>query len=152
MAEPIKISTSKYTKSGKVDVDGNIWEVKLPGAATELRLSQAFRGSKLWAARLEKLDNKLEKGELTDAELDSYEEYKDKYEDNERVIFDFFSEMFQDGSKDNAEVKAWVESTPTAVIQAVFEDMKEQTEARNEQTKIEAADGSKEPSGSTEQP
>lgn len=148
MAEPIKISTKKYTKQGKVDVDGNIWEVKLPGAATELRLSQAFRGSKLWAARMSKLDEKIDSGKISDSELDSYEEYKEKYEENERIVFEFFSDMFQDGTEDNVSVKAWIDATPTSVIQAVFEDMKEQVD-NTPKGQLEEADGRQEPSTST---
>jgi len=148
MAEPIKISTKKYTKQGKVDVDGNIWEVKLPGAATELRLSQAFRGSKLWAARMSKLDEKIDSGKISDSELDSYEEYKEKYEENERIVFEFFSDMFQDGTEDNVSVKAWIDATPTLVIQAVFEDMKEQVD-NTPKGQLEEADGRQEPSTST---
>ena len=52
MAEPVKISTSKHIKEGKVDIDGHIWTVKLPGAKTELRMSQVFRDNKLYAARI----------------------------------------------------------------------------------------------------
>ena len=148
MADPIKISTKKYTKQGKVDVDGNIWEVKLPGAATELRLSQAFRGSKLWAARMSKLDEKIDSGKISDSELDSYEEYKEKYEENERIVFEFFSDMFQDGTEDNVSVKAWIDATPTSVIQAVFEDMKEQVD-NTPKGQLEEADGRQEPSTST---
>lgn len=148
MAEPIKISTKKYTKQGKVDVDGNIWEVKLPGAATELRLSQAFRGSKLWAARMSKLDEKIDSGKISDSELDSYEEYKEKYEENERIVFEFFSDMFQDGTEVNVSVKAWIDATPTSVIQAVFEDMKEQVD-NTPKGQLEEADGRQEPSTST---
>ena len=148
MAEPIKISTKKYTKQGKVDVDGNIWEVKLPGAATELRLSQAFRGSKLWAARMSKLDEKIDSGKISDSELDSYEEYKEKYEENERIVFEFFSDMFQDGTEDNVSVKAWIDATPTSVIQAVFEDMKEQVD-NTPKGQLEEADGRQEPSSSS---
>ncbi len=143
MAEPIKISTSKYTKEGKVEIDGHLWTVKLPGAGTELRLSQAFRGSKLWSARINSMDKKIDAGTSTDADLDKYEEYNNKYNENEKIIFDFFSQMFQDGTEDNSEVKAWVENTPTSIIQQTFEDIKEQND-----NNAKATDGQTEPSES----
>lgn len=134
MPEPIKISTSKYRKEGKVDIDGNLWTVKLPGAATELKLSQAFRGVKLWAARMAKLDDRLESGKATDQELNDYEEYSKKYEANEQVIFGFFLNMFSDDTDDNTQVKQWVEETPMAIIQAAFEDIKNQANSGDKAT------------------
>jgi hypothetical protein len=127
MAEPIKISTSKYTKQGKVDIDGNIWDVVLPGAGTELRFSQASRACKSSAARIELLDKKIDNGSITDKELDQYDEYVNKYEDNERVIYGIFQNTFRDGTKDNSDVKKWVNDTPTAIIMLAFEDVKHQS-------------------------
>lgn len=144
MAEPIKISTDKYNKQGKVNIDGHIWTVKLPGAGTELKLSQAFRGSKLWAARLKQLDSKIDNGKITDQELDNYEEYVDKYEKNEKIIFQFFYDVFRDDTKDNSEVKQWVNDTPTAIIQQAFEDIKQSANGQEE------PDGSPPTTGSTE--
>lgn len=124
MAEPIKINTSKYNKQGKVEIDGHIWTVSLPGAGTELRLSQAFRSSKLYGTRMGFLDKKIENGTITEEELDKYETYSKEYELSERTIFDFFQGMFKDETPDNSEVKKWIEETPTAIIQLAFEDIK----------------------------
>jgi hypothetical protein len=86
MAEPVKISTAKYANKGKVDIDGNIWDVVLPGAGTELRFSQASRACKLYGARLELYDKKIEAGTATEEDLNKYEEYSNLYEVNERVV------------------------------------------------------------------
>lgn len=124
MPEPIKISTSKYSKEGKVDIDGNIWHVKLPGAGTELALNQAKR-------RLTVLDKKLEDGTATEEDLDRYDKY-------EKTIYDTFSGIFRDSTKDNSDVKSWINDTPLAVILLALEDIKEQ-----------ASDGRTEPTSST---
>lgn len=127
MAEPLKISTANYNKQGKVEVDGHIWTVRLPGAGTELRLSQAMRSSKLYGSRISLLDKKIDNKEITEAELDKYEEYAKKYEENEQAILSFFTGIFQDDTPDNSEVKQWVEDTPTAIIEMAFTDIKEQS-------------------------
>lgn len=110
MAEPVKISTNKYTKQGKVDIDGKIWSVNLPGAGTELKLSQAQR-------RLKVLDKKVEAGDATEEDLDRYDGY-------EKTIYDVFFNMFKDSTDDNSEVKAWIEETPMAIIMLAFEEIK----------------------------
>lgn len=143
MSEPIKISTGEYKTKGQVEIDGHLWEVSLPGAGTELRLSQAFRGSKLWSARIGILDKKIDSGKITEQELDKLEEYSQKYEENEKIIFDFFLNMFKDGTPDNASVTQWINDTPTAVIQLVFEDVKEQANKQKE------TDGRESPSESS---
>ena len=152
MSQPIQISTSKYTKQGKVDIDGHVWEVKLPGAGTELRLSQAFRSSKLYTARIQSFDarldaydkalvdfekkvitqEQLDKFAISDTDLDRYEEYNDKQREAEKTIFSFFTSIFKDDTEDNSEVKAWVEETPTAIIQLAFEDVKNQANGKDE--------------------
>jgi len=132
MAEPIKISTSKYTKQGKVDIDGNIWEVVLPGAGTELRFSQASRACKMHSARIDLLDKKIDGGTITEAELDQYEEYSKKFEENERIVYDIFRKTFKDSTTDNSEVDKWIDETPTAIIMMAFEDVKQRGETVNE--------------------
>lgn len=124
MAEPTKIRT--HNKKGKVDVDGNIWSVHLPGAGTELRFSQASRACKLYMARLEIIDKKIESGAATEEDLDRYEEYSKKYEENETTVIGIFTNTFQDGTDDNTEVKKWVEETPSVFIMKAFEDVREQ--------------------------
>lgn len=126
MAEPLKISTSKYTKQGKVDVDGNVWSVKLPGAGTEMRFSQASRACKSSEARLALIDKKIEAGTVTESELDMYDEHSKRYEENERIIYDVFMRVFRDGTKDNSQVKKWMDETPTAIIMLAFEDVRTQ--------------------------
>lgn len=126
MAEPLKISTSKYTKAGKVEVDGNIWSVKLPGAGTEMRFSQASRACKSSEARLGLLDKKIEAGTITESELDAYDEHAKKYEENERVIYGVFMDVFKDDTEDNSQVKKWMDETPTAIIMLAFNDVKGQ--------------------------
>lgn len=110
MAEAIKISTGKYKKSGKVNIDGMVWDVVLPGAATEMRLMQAQR-------RLTLLDQKVEDGIADENDLDKYDEY-------EKVIVDTFRGMFKDSTKDNSEVNKWIDETPMAFIAQAFEDIK----------------------------
>lgn len=118
MAEPIKINTGKYKKDGKVDIDGNVWSIKLPGAGTELKLSQAQR-------RLKALDKKIESGTATEADLD-------KYDVLEKVMYDSFKDMLNDGTDGNEAVHKWIHETPTAIISQVFEDIKEQANGREE--------------------
>lgn len=110
-----KIDTSKYTTSGKVEIDGHIWEVVLPGAGRELQLSKNQR-------RGEFLTKKIEKGDATEEDLDKMDAIED-------FMVDFFTGIFRDGTKDNSEVKAWVDATPLAVIGQAFEDIKKQAEA-----------------------
>jgi hypothetical protein len=129
MTEPLKISTSKYTKTGKVDIDGNIWNITVPGAGTELRFSQASRACKLYQARLDLLDKKIADKTITNEELDSYEDYAKKYEDNEKIIFDIFSAVFTD-DKDNSSVHKWIDETPTTIIMRAFEDARGQSDGQ----------------------
>lgn len=125
MAEPIKISTGKYNKDGKVDIDGKIWTVKLPGASTELRLNQAQR-------RLTLLDKKVQAGTATEEDLDKYDEY-------EQVIYSTFTNIFQDGTKDNTEVKAWIADTPMAIIALALEDIKSQANGQTTETDTQSS-------------
>lgn len=112
MTELIKVSTKNYKKSGKVDIDGNIWEVKLPGAATEMKLMQAQR-------RLSILEKKVKSGEATDEDLDRYDAF-------EKVAYDTFRGMFKDKTEDNSEVNKWIDETPMGIIVLAFESIKEQ--------------------------
>lgn len=130
MTEPIKISTSKYTKQGKVDVDGNIWNIVLPGAGTELRFSQASRACKLYQARLDLLDKKIECNTATKEDLDNYETYSNKYEENEQIVYAVFQNTFKDDTKGNTDVKKWINDTPTSIIMLAFEDVKGQTNGK----------------------
>ena len=110
MTDTRKVDTSKYTKEGKVEVDGKLWTVKLPGAGTELRISKAQR-------RLAFLEKKIESGKYDEVDLDRYDEL-------EQFMFDFFKGVFTDSTKDNSEVTEWIENTPGAIIIQAFEDIK----------------------------
>lgn len=135
MAEPLKINTGKYIKNGKVEIDGHVWSVKMPGAGTELRYSQAERASKLYGARLELLNKKIDAGTITESELDSYEEYSKKYEENERVIYDVFKSVFQDNTKDNSEVSKWLDETSLSLIILAFEEISQSADNLNSDIK-----------------
>lgn len=116
----ININTKDYLGETRVIVNGNDWEIKLPGAGTELRLSQSQRRIKL-------LDKKMNDDTATEADYDLY----DKLENQSIAIF---TDMFRDGTDSNQSVKDWVEATPLAVIMASFEDIKEQA-ANKDDTK-----------------
>lgn len=141
MAQPLKISTTKYIQHGKVEIDGHIWTVKMPGAGTELRYSQAQRAEKLYGSRLELLNKKIDSGTITEEELDKYEEYSAKYEENERIIYDIFKQIFQDGTKDNSEVNKWLEETSLSLIILAFNEIEQNADNINSGIKEEANAG-----------
>lgn len=116
MADIKSIDTSKYIKEGKVKVDGNVWEVKLPGAGVELKMSKIQR-------RYTFLGKRVEDGTITEEQLD----YMDTADD---FFYNFFSSIFKDGTKDNKAVKDWIANTPLAVIQKAFEDIKRQADSK----------------------
>jgi hypothetical protein len=142
MNQPIKINTGKYIQNGKVEIDGHVWTVKMPGAGTELRYSQAQRGSKLYGSRLQLLDKKIDNGTITEEELDKYEEYSKEYDKNERIIYDVFAKVFQDGTKDNSEVNKWLEETSLSLIILAFEEISQNADNLNSKIK-ESDDGEK---------
>lgn len=107
-----KIDTSKYVTDGKVEVDGKIWDVVLPGAGTELRMGKMKR-------RTDLLSKKVEGGTATEADLDRLDAMEDEF-------LDLFKHMFKDSTKDNSEVAEWIEKTPMAIIMQAIEDIKEQ--------------------------
>jgi len=111
---PISITTSDYLEQKNILVDGNSWTIKLPGAGTELRISQSQRRIKL-------LDKKIEDGSATEADFDLY----DKLENG---TIELFQNMFNDGTETNQTVIEWVETTPLAVIVAAFESIKSQAQ------------------------
>lgn len=117
MPEPVKIDTGKYTKEGKVDIDGNIWTVVLPGAARELQFSKNNR-------RMDFLSNKVEKQTATEEDLDKLDLLED-------YALEFFKGIFRDDTKDNSKVGAWVDATPIAIIAAAFNDIKKAAEERD---------------------
>lgn len=112
MSEIKKIDTTKFTKEGKVDVDGKIWSVVLPGAGTELKMGKMKR-------RQEFLARKAENGTATEEDLDRLDNIEDEF-------FQLFKNIFRDETPDNSEVSEWVENTPTAIIMQAIEDIREQ--------------------------
>lgn len=112
MSEVKTIDTKQYIKEGKVSVDGQLWEVKLPGAGTELRMGKVKR-------RIDLLSKKVDNGTATEEELDRLDNFEDE-------MFGFFKGIFKDATKDNSEVEKWVEETPTAFIMQAIEDIREQ--------------------------
>ena len=112
MSDIKKIDTGKFTKEGKVEVDGKIWSVVLPGAGTELKMGKMKR-------RQEFLAKKAENGTATEEDLDRLDAIEDEF-------FQFFKNIFKDDTKDNSEVSDWVENTPTAIIMQAIEDIREQ--------------------------
>lgn len=118
MSEPIKISTGSYKKEGAVEVDGNLWTAKMPGAATQLRYNQSQR-------RLQFLDKKLQDGTITSEELDQYDEH-------ERSLYDIFLGIFRDGTEDNHAVKEWLDNTPLEILVLAMEDLKDQANGTQE--------------------
>lgn len=132
MAAPIKISTSKYTKSGKVEIDGMMWDVKLPGAGTELRMAQIEREVKVSEARIKNLEKRIDSGSATDDEIDRYETLCETSERLQKETYATFEKVFKDGTDDNASVKKWLAETPTIIQFLVFEDVKKGGETANE--------------------
>jgi hypothetical protein len=110
----ISITTSDYLEEKHVLVDGRDWVIKLPGAGTELRISQAQRRMKL-------LDKKINDGSASEEDYDLY----DKLENNTITVFE---NMFNDGTTENESVKQWIQETPMGVIMAAFEEIKKQAE------------------------
>lgn len=115
--EPKTIDTSKYTRSGKVNVDGKDWTVVLPGAGRELEYSKVQR-------RVKFLTQKVDAGTANEDDLDKLDILEDK-------LLDYFRSLFQDGTKDNSDVVKWVNDTPTAIIMAAFEDIKKAAEKKD---------------------
>lgn len=124
MADEIKrVDTSKYTRSGKVEIDGKLWTVTLPGAGKELQMAKAQR-------RMKFLDKKLTAGTENEADLDKYDELED-------YMFEFFNGIFQDETDNNTEVRGWINDTPMGIILQAFEDIKN---AANNQESVLASD------------
>lgn len=112
MTEMKKLDTRKYITDGKVEVDGKIWEVVLPGAGTELKMTKMRRRSDF-------LSKKVEDGKADEADLDRLDALEDEF-------FNFFRGIFKDSTKDNSEVNEWIEKTPMALIMQAIEDIREQ--------------------------
>lgn len=115
--QPKIIDTAKYTRQGKVLVDGKEWTVVLPGAGKELEFSKMQR-------RVTLLEKKIQNGDATEEDLDRMDAFEDK-------MLDFFKSLFRDSTEDNSEVEQWVTDTPMAIIVASFEDIKKAAEEKD---------------------
>lgn len=115
-----EINTSKFIKVKKVLIDGKEWEIRPSGAGEELALSQAQR-------RLTFIENRIKKGVATSEELEQADALEVK-------MMTIFKGLFKDGTDDNSEVRAWIDSTPLSMIYAVLEEIKKQSEANDEAT------------------
>jgi hypothetical protein len=111
----LQIKTSDLNKVYKVEVDGQAWTMKAPGAGDELKMGQAQR-------RIALIDKKIKDGVAVEADYDLYDEL-------ERSMFTIFTKIFKDGTDDNSQVEEWVKNTPLAVIIMATESIKEQANA-----------------------
>lgn len=134
MAAPIRASSNKYVKEGQVDIDGQIWNVKLPGSRTEMRMAQLQREAKANEARIASLEKLIDKGEATDDQIDRYEELCEKSQALTAEGQAVFLQVFSDGTKDNDSVRKWVDETPTVIQHMVFDDVKKGGDAKNVST------------------
>lgn len=131
MSEVLSLSSGKYKKSGKISIDGMIWDVKLPGANSELRLSQVQRESKMLEARMKLLTDKIDSGSFDEKDLQLYEKTSLSMAECEKFMVDFFLSYFADSTDDNREVKKWLNETPLAIIFQQFEDIRDQANGDN---------------------
>jgi hypothetical protein len=109
-----QIKTSDYTKVYDIEVDGEHWQMKSPGAGDELIMGQAQRRMKL-------LNAKIDNGTATSEDLDLYDEL-------EKSMFDLVTKIFKDTTPDNHNVKKWVLNTPMQVIIKAIESIKTQVQ------------------------
>lgn len=112
MSELQKIDTKKYSTEGKVEVDGMIWSIKLPGGGKELEMSKAQRRVKLY-------EKKIESGNFDEEDLDKLDRLED-------FFIDYFKSIFRDDTADNSQVDKWINDTPQSVILMALEDIKKQ--------------------------
>lgn len=113
-----EIQTGKYVKPKKILVDDMEWTMFAPGAGDELAMGQANR-------RIQLLDKKIKDGTAEEKDYDKYDELENR-------IYDIFLKVFKDSTDDNSEVAAWIKETPMTVLYAVMEDIKKQTEAKED--------------------
>lgn len=109
-----EIKTIDYNKKPerKVLVDGDVWTMRVLGAGTELKLSQAQR-------RQKQLKSKIESGQATDKDYDKYDEI-------ESMMVTIFDTLFNDGTEDNKHIKKFIQDTPSEVMMNILVDIQEQ--------------------------
>lgn len=123
----IQIKTSELNKVYKIEVDGEAWEMRSPGAGDELRLGQVQR-------RVAQIDKKIKDGTATDADYDLYDQL-------ERTMYEMFENMFKDSTENNANVKEWVKNTPMAIITAAITSIKDQIVASEDKKEVKVVNG-----------
>lgn len=123
----IQIKTNELNKVYKIEVDGEAWEMRSPGAGDELRLGQAQR-------RITQIDKKIKDGTATDADYDLYDQL-------ERTMYDVFTNMFKDSTEDNSHVKEWIKNTPMAIITTAITSIKDQIVASEDKKEAEVING-----------
>lgn len=126
-----EIQTKDYIQSKKILIDGKEWTMTAPGAGDELMLGQGKR-------RAERLEKKIAADTATDEEYDLYDKIEDR-------MFAIFHKVFKDGTEDNSEVKAWLDTTPMVIVYKIMEDITAQAEA--ERSKEAPAEPAKDEDG-----
>jgi len=121
MAEPAMLNAKSIKKI--VKIDGNTWEYIEPGIGATSRLSQHFARIKLFGKRAELINKKIDDDTATEEELDRLEEYLDKVSEHENGIYEIFSEVYRDGTKDNKSVIEWLKKTPEWKLEEAFKEI-----------------------------
>lgn len=116
MAQPIKITLEKQ-ETYKIDIDGNIWEVRQMPARFGVKLNRIRR-------KLPGLSKKIEEDTATEEEQDQFEEYLD-------FFLDALPKVLSDGTKENKSVTDWADDLTmegiTIVLGKVMEALNEAT-------------------------
>lgn len=110
----LTISTKDYIEGKKFEIDGMTWEYVVPGAGITLDLSRAARKST-------ELDKKVADNTATPAEQAEHARLIE-------VVLNFYESMFRDGTKNNTQVKKWIQTTPANVIAAIVADVQRASE------------------------
>lgn len=91
------INTKDFIKSKKVSIDGMDWEFTAPGAGTSLKLMK-----------------------LNGIGADASQEEISKAT---QALFEAFTSMFKDRTKNNSQVKKWLNDTPLETISLVVAEV-----------------------------
>lgn len=110
------------SKPKGVIIDGKTWQYIEPGMGSQQRLAQHMSRIKLYGKWVERLDAKIDDNTITEEEMNKYEEYLDKVQKHTEGVKEIFSNTYRDGSKDNASVIEWLDTTPPWKIEKVFQE------------------------------
>lgn len=110
----LTITTQDYIEGKKFKIDGMTWEYVVPGAGITLDLSRAARKST-------ELDKKVADNTATEEE---HAEHARLIE----VVLSFYESMLRDGTKNNTQVKKWIQTTPANVIAQIIADIQKASE------------------------